>query len=91
MLSATEALALGLVTQVVPVAELDAAVARYVAGLLARPARVLQWTKMAVNAQMKQQVWPAIESALNLLEMSNFSAEHRKLLDAFETRRKATT
>ena len=88
VLSAADALALGLVTQVVPAAELDAAVARYVAGLLARPARALQWTKMAVNAQMKQQVWPAIESALNLLEMSNFSADHRKLLDAFEARRR---
>ena len=88
VLSAAEALALGLVTRVVPEAELDAAVARYVAGLLARPARALQWTKMAVNAQMKQQVWPAIESALNLLEMSNFSAQHREMLDAFEARRR---
>lgn len=86
VLSAGDALALGLVTQVVPAAELDAAVDAYVAGLLARPARALQWTKMAVNAQMKQQVWPAIESALNLLEMSNFSPDHRRLLDAFEAR-----
>ena len=88
VLSAADALALGLVTQVVPAAELDAAVSRYVAGLLARPARALQWTKMAVNAQMKQQVWPAIESALNLLEMSNFSADHRELLDAFDARQR---
>lgn len=88
VLSAADALALGLVTQVVPEAELDAAVDRYVAGLLARPARALQWTKMAVNAQMKQQVWPAIESALNLLEMSNFSVDHRNMLDAFEARRR---
>ena len=86
VLTAAEALSLGLVTRVVPAAELDAEVARYVAGLLARPARALQWTKMAVNAQMKQQVWPAIESALNLLEMSNFSADHRAMLDAFEAR-----
>jgi len=86
VLTAADALALGLVTKVVSGAELDDAVARYVAGLLARPARALQWTKMAVNAQMKQQVWPAIESALNLLEMSNFSADHRSLMDAFEAR-----
>jgi len=43
---------------------------------------------MAVNAQMKQQVWPAIESGLNLLEMSNFSADHRTMLEAFKTRRR---
>jgi len=88
VLTAADALALGLVTKVVPGAELDDAVARYVAGLLARPARALQWTKMAVNAQMKQQIWPAIESGLNLLEMSNFSADHRRLLDAFEARKR---
>lgn len=88
VLTAAEALSLGLVTKVVPAAELDAAVDRYVAGLLARPARALQWTKMAVNAQMKQQVWPAIESGLNLLEMSNFSADHRRMLEAFKARRR---
>ncbi len=86
VLTAAEALGLGLITQVVPAAALDSAVAAYVEGLLRRPARALQWTKMAVNAQMKQQVWPAIESGLNLLEMSNFSADHRRLLDAFEAR-----
>ena len=85
-LSAAEALELGLVTAVVPDAELATAVDRYVADLLAQPARALQWTKMAVNFQMKQLVWPAIENALNLLEMSNFSADHRRLIDAFERR-----
>ena len=88
VLTAAEALSLGLVTQVVPAGDLDAAVQRYVDGLLAKPARALQWTKMAINAQMKQQVWPAIESALNLLEMSNFSNDHRTLLDAFDARKR---
>jgi hypothetical protein len=37
---------------------------------------------------MKQLVWPAIESGLNLLEMSNFSTDHRRLLDAFEVRKR---
>jgi enoyl-CoA hydratase len=87
VLGAAEAQRLGLITQVVKLAELDGAVASYVDGLLRRPARALQWTKMAVNAQMKQQVWPAIESALNLLEMSNFSDDHRRMLDAFERRK----
>ncbi len=88
VLTATEAHRLGLITQIVAEAGLDAAVASYVDGLLRRPARALQWTKMAVNAQMKQAVWPSIESGLNLLEMSNFSADHRKLLDAFEARKR---
>ena len=88
VLTAAEAHGLGLITQVAPLAGLDAAVAAYVAGLLQRPARALQWTKMAVNAQMKQQVWPALESGLNLLEMSNFSGDHRRLLDAFEARKR---
>jgi enoyl-CoA hydratase len=90
VLTAADALALGLITQVHPDAELDAAVDRYVAGLLKRPARALQQTKMAVNFQMKQLVWPAIESGLNLLEMSNFSKEKRLLVEKFTaSRRKA--
>ncbi len=86
VLSAADALGIGLVTQVVPAAELNDATDRYVQALLQRPARALQLTKMAVNFQMKQLVWPAIENALNLLEMSNFSTEHRTLLDQFEQR-----
>lgn len=88
VLSAEEAQAIGLVTIVVPDDELDAAVASYVAGLLERPARALQWTKMAVNFQMKQIVWPAIENGLNLLEMSNFSGDHKKLVADFEARKR---
>jgi enoyl-CoA hydratase len=88
VLTAGQAHELGLITQVVREAELDGAVAAYVAGLRKRPARALQWTKMAINAQMKQLVWPALESGLNLLEMSNFSADHRRLLDAFEERKR---
>jgi len=88
VLSAADALAIGLVTQVVPAAELDEATGRYVEGLQKRPARTLQLTKMAVNFQMKQLVWPAIENALNLLEMSNFSAEHRNLVTQFEHRKR---
>jgi len=86
VLTATDALAIGLVTQVVPAAALDGATELYVQDLLKRPARTLQLTKMAVNFQMKQLVWPAIENALNLLEMSNFSTEHRGLVAAFEQR-----
>jgi len=88
VLTAADALAIGLVTRVVPAAELDEATERYVQDLLARPARTLQLTKMAVNFQLKQLVWPAIENALNLLEMSNFSAEHRSLVAQFEQRQR---
>jgi enoyl-CoA hydratase len=86
VLSARQACEIGLVTRVVPGAELDAAVEAYVAELSTRPARALQWTKMAVNFQMKQIVWPAIENGLNLLEMSNFSAGHRELVARFNAR-----
>lgn len=86
VLDAAEACRIGLVNEVVPDAELDARVAAYVAGLARQPARALQQTKMAVNFQMKQLVWPAIENGLNLLEMSNFSPAHRELVDRFNAR-----
>ena len=87
VLSATDAKAIGLVTEVVPDEDLDGAVSTYVRNLLKRPSRALQWTKMAVNFQMKQIVWPALENGLNLLEMSNFSKPHRELVQEFEGRR----
>lgn len=86
VLSAHEAERLGLVTKVVPLDALDREVDAYVAGLQTKPIRALQLTKMAVNFQMKQLVWPALESGLNLLELSNFSGEHRDRVDRFLSR-----
>jgi len=86
-LTAREALNLGLVQYVVPAAELDAAVERYVHSLQQRSIRALQWTKMAVNFQMKQIVLPALENGLNLLEMSNFAPDHREAVAAFNEKR----
>ena len=86
-LTAQEALNLGLVQYVVPAAELDAAVERYVHSLQQRSIRALQWTKMAVNFQMKQIVLPALENGLNLLEMSNFAPDHREAVAAFNEKR----
>ena len=88
VLSAEEAKELGLVQYVVPHDDLDRFVDDYVAGLLKRSIRGLQWTKMAVNAQMKQIVWPALESGLNLLEMSNFHVDHAEAVAAFNEKRK---
>lgn len=88
VLTATEAQQLGLVTQVVANEALDAHTEAYVAGLRTKPIRALQQTKMAVNFQMKQLVWPALENGLNLLEMSNFSPEHRHAVDRFRNRAK---
>lgn len=87
VLTAGEAEALGMVTQAVPEAALDDAVDAYVRQLRTKPIRTLQLTKMAINFQMKQLVWPALESGLNLLEISNFSPEHRKCVDEFRSRK----
>lgn len=88
VLSAHDAEKLGLVTRVVAKSELEVEVAAYVARLKQKPMRALQQTKMAINFQMKQLVWPALESGLHLLEMSNFSDEHRARVDAFRLRAK---
>lgn len=87
-LSAQEAKELGLVTRVVPAGELDHAVDDYIEALQRKPVRALQLTKIATNFQMKQLVWPALESGLNLLELSNFSKEHKEAVQAFNERKK---
>jgi enoyl-CoA hydratase len=83
ILSAKEAHELGLITILTEPEALDKAVDDYVAELLAGPIRGIQLTKMAFNFQLKQLVLPAIENALNLLELSNFSDEHRRAVAAF--------
>ena len=83
VLSAAQACDLGLVTRVVPLDQLDVSVEAYLAGLKTKPIRALQQSKIAINFQMKQLVLPALESGLNLLELSNFSQEHRDRVDAF--------
>ena len=88
ILGAAEAQALGVITHVVAPEALDGAVADYVRALRAGPMRTLQWTKMAVNFQMKQIVLPAIENALNLLEMSNFHPDHAEAVAAFIQKRR---
>ena len=87
VIGAREACVLGLVTKVVPLSELEANVDDYVSGLKTKPIRALQQSKMAINFQMKQLVLPSLESGLNLLEMSNFSQEHRDRVNAFLARR----
>lgn len=87
ILTAAQALELGLVTFVVEPEILDETVSAYVETLRAGPMRAMQWTKMAVNFQMKQLVLPALENALNLLELSNFHPEHREAVAAFNEKR----
>jgi enoyl-CoA hydratase len=87
VLSARDAEKLGLVNVVVAPDELDATVDDYVAKLAAGPMRALQWTKMSVNFQLKQIVLPALENALNLLEMSNFHPDHLEAVQAFTEKR----
>lgn len=87
VLSAREAMELGLVTRVVSADALDTEVESYLKAMQAKPIRALQQTKMAINFQMKQIVWPALESGLNLLELSNFSQEHRSRVEAFLAKR----
>jgi hypothetical protein len=58
--------------------DLDRFVDDYVAGLLKRSSRSLQWTKMAVNAQMKQIVWPALESGLKFARDVELSRRSRR-------------
>lgn len=88
ILSAEEAQHLGLITYVVEPADLDSAVADYVTKLQKGSIRTLQLTKMAVNFQMKQVVLPALENALNLLELSNFHPDHKEAVLAFNEKRR---
>lgn len=87
MLSAAEALELGLVTRVVPAAELDAAVDEWVGRLLAGPPLALSLSKALLNDSFAVSIHQALE-AEGVAQCHNLaSADAREALAAWRERR----
>jgi len=87
LLSAQRAAEIGLINHAVPADELDAAVDAFAKRLLGGARRAIQWTKMAVNVNLRQQVTTSLECSLALEGLSNFSADHQEGVNAFNEKR----
>ena len=79
---------IGLVNHCVPHDELDAAVDAFAERLLAGATQAIRYTKMAVNATLKQIVAANLETSIALEELSNALPDHQEAVSAFQAKRK---
>ena len=79
---------IGLVNHCVPHEELDAAVDAFAERLLSGATRAIRYTKMAVNATLKQIVAANLETSIALEELSNALPDHQEAVSAFQAKRK---
>jgi enoyl-CoA hydratase len=78
-----EAAEIGLITEAVVDAELDAVVDAMAKRLLAGPKYALRWTKASINAALKVTANPVIDRATAFESMSQFTEDNRIAAEAF--------
>lgn len=88
LLPADEAARMGLINHSVPASELDARVDAFVARLAAGAMKALQWTKVAVNIGLKQQVHTALDASVAYGALSVHTRDHREAVSAFREKRR---
>jgi enoyl-CoA hydratase len=87
-MTATEAERIGLITRVVPEAELDAAVYGLAERLAALPRKALQWTKVVTNLPLKALFQAHFDAGVAYEMASNVTADHQEAVAAFREKRK---
>jgi enoyl-CoA hydratase len=87
LISAKQAAEIGLINHCVPHDELDSRVQAFAEKLAVGPTRAIQWTKMAVNATLRQIVSANLDMSLALEGLSNQSADHQEGVKAFNEKR----
>lgn len=87
MVAADEALSLGLVTRVIPDAELDTQVEALCADLLARPTRALGMSRMLFEAATSSNIDHYLELEAFVQSLLNQSEDYREAVAAFREKR----
>jgi enoyl-CoA hydratase len=88
MLTAPEALNLGLVNYVVPVGELDAKVNALADELASGATWAIRWTKTVMNLELKQLNTLTTDAALGYETITNHMGHHQEAVNAFREKRK---
>ena len=88
LLTAPEAGRIGLVTQVVPAAELDARVNELAARLASGPLKAMKWTKVTANLPLKALFHAHFDAGIAYECLSNLTDDHQEAVHAFRERRK---
>jgi enoyl-CoA hydratase len=88
LLTATEAERLGLLTEVVPRAGLDAAVDALAQRIATGATKAIRWTKIATNLPLRALLHAHFDAGIAYECLSNRSADHAEAVRAFAERRK---
>jgi len=88
LLTATEAERLGLLTEVVPRAGLDAAVDALAQRIATGATKAIRWTKIATNLPLRARLHAHFDAGIAYECLSNRSADHAEAVRAFAERRK---
>ena len=88
LMTAVEAERIGLITEVVPQAELDGAVDALAQRLVAGATKAIRWTKIAVNLPLRALFHAHFDAGIAYECLSNRSRDHAEAVKAFRERRK---
>jgi len=88
LMTAAEAERIGLVSEVVPPAELDAKVYGLAERLAAGPLKAMKWTKVVSNLPLKALFHAHFDAGIAYECMSNQSSDHQEAVSAFRQKRK---
>lgn len=88
-LGATQAASLGLVSDLVPLEELDATTDALADRLARGATQAIRWTKLTTNQALHQMVLQHLETGVAYEILSNRSDDHREAVAAFRERRDA--
>lgn len=82
-ISARDAETIGLITQAVPAAELDATVEALVKRMANSASQAVGWSKAVINAGLRQAVAASIDGSLAYEALSNITSDHKAAVEAF--------
>lgn len=87
LLSATEAERIGLVTKVVPADEFKTSVSELARRLAKGPPKILQWTKLAANKRIKDEVNLVLDASLAVEFLGMETNDYAEAINAFIEKR----
>lgn len=88
LMLAAEAERIGLVTDAVPRAELDAAVDAMAQRLVSGATKAIRWSKVTINLPLRQLFHSYFDAGVAYECLSNLTADHAEAVKAFRERRK---
>ena len=88
LMTAEDAVAMGMINHAVPASELDEATDRMASRLASGAAQAIRWTKVSVNIGLKQLAHSIMDTSLAYESLSNRSKDHQEAVNAFREKRR---